>query len=214
MNDAPSIYEPEFFVAWETFAESISNVFQAGAEDAILRPRATMQTRYVLASMAVAQLLKSIGQNKTAGHFHLLAEAMQDLVDGIDHPLFKIEGPGKPGRPPDSSSMWRERASVCIALEFLVAGGMDTEKAIEFVWKKHRVGLAKLQRTNTDLKKSLGGWLKSFAMDEVTNDVALSSYKEGMKMLAAGRTINSPEQLRLAGERLIAGASERASRIA
>jgi hypothetical protein len=210
-----TLYTPEFFAAWETFAEELTRYFQMDGPDVVARPRAAEQTRYVLANMALAKLLRSVGQDESAGKFHLLAEALNDLVDGIPHPLFKVEQPtGKPGRRNDTSAVWRTRSSVCIGLEFLIASGMESDEAITAAFKKHRQKLAKLQRPGADLKKSLQTWRKSFATDGVSNDVALSNYKDGISWLKAAKLNHPGKKIREAGERLIAGAAERAAYLA
>lgn len=208
----PSAYDQGFFAAWEKFAEEISLVFKAGGDDSKDRPLATVQTRYVLANLALAQLMKSIGQQDTADRFHFLAEAMQDLVDGLPHPLFKVEAPSnKRGRHPDSSAVWRIRSNVCIGVELFIAGGMDEDEAIKLVVNKHKNALKNLLRPNAELRSSIKTWLKAFANDEVRNEVALSSYKEGMALLPSFRQQCTGEQFRRAGERMSEKAAERAS---
>lgn len=211
----PSIYSEDFFAAWETFAEELTLAFQLNGPDAAERPLATEQTRYVIANMALAKLLRKLGQNESAGKFHLMAEGLQDLVEGIQHPFFKVEKPtGKAGRRNDTSAVWRTRSSVCIGLEFMIASPMEPNDAIAWAAKKHRQKLAKLQRPGTDLKKSLETWRKSFATDSVSNDVALSSYKLGISQLKAAQQVHAGNAIRQAGERLIAGAAERAALLA
>jgi hypothetical protein len=115
----PSIYDDDFFKAWETFADQIKLVFQCGGPEAEARPIATKQTQYVLASMALARLLKDAGQPETAAHFHTLAQALQDVVEGVSHPLFKVEkidkhAAGKRGRQNDTSETWGIRSRLCL----------------------------------------------------------------------------------------------------
>jgi hypothetical protein len=211
MDQERSMYTPEFFMAWEKMTGSVENAFRyVGDGSEQNRPIALHQTRYVLASLAMAQLFKDLEQQELAAQFHFLAEAMQDLVDGIAHPLFKVEAPSRPGRQPDTSVVWRIRSSVCIGIEFLIAGGMKDDEAVQFVAKKHKKALTKILRPNAELKSSLKTWLKSFANDEVRNDVALASYKEGIARLTGLRSKYTGEQIRSAGENLVASAAERA----
>lgn len=206
-----SVYDADFFVAWEKLADQIKFSFQAAESEAESRPLATQQVRYVLANISIAYFLDEIGQGDLAAHFHFLAEAMNDLVDGIPHPLFKVEAPSKRGRQPDTSAIWRIRSTVCIGIEFLIAGGMSDDGAIQFVAKKHKKELASLLRPNADLKSSIKTWLKSFANDDVRNEVALSSYKQEAAHLETLRLKYTGDQIRGVGEHLVAKAAERAS---
>lgn len=208
----PSAYNAEFFAAWEKFADEIVLVFQAASADLELRPIATAQSRYVLANMALAQLMKSIGQRDIADRFHFLAEALQDLVEGTPHPLFKIEATeSRRGRNPDVSAVWRIRANICIGIVFLMAGGMTEDNAIQHVAKTYKEALTKLLRPGADLKSSIKTWLKSFANDEIRNDVALSVYKTGMEQLEVFKSETTPNRILNVGVHLIEGAAEDAA---
>jgi hypothetical protein len=209
MSDGPkSLYDADFFIAWERFAEEVSLAFEAAASEAEGRPLATEQTRYVLANMAIAKLLRTIGQNDLAKKFHYLAEALHDVVEGVKHPLFKVEAPsGKAGRQRDTSAAWRIRANLCVGIEFLKAGGMDEAEAIKQVIKKYKKSISRLLRPNTTLDSSLRSWIKSFASDEVLNDVALSTYKDGMESLQALKPRFTDERVCAAGMHLIGKAA-------
>lgn len=214
----PSIYDDNFFKAWETFADKIKLVFQYGGPEVEARPIATKQTQYVLASLALAELLSDIRQPETAAHFHTLAEALQDVVEGISHPLFRVEkinkqAAGKRGRQHDTSETWRVRSSLCIGVKFLIAGGLDQDAAVAFVIRKHRMQLINLLRPGTNLESSLLTWLKTFNTDATSNDVALASYKEGMRGLGAARASQSEGDIRSAGERLVASAAAKAAKL-
>lgn len=210
MNHDPSVYDETFFRAWETFADSIALLFKAAESDETDRPIATAQTRYVLANMALADLFKRIGQVELADRFHLLAEALNDLVEGIPHSLFSIEQPAKAGRRPDTSSVWRVRANLVVGMEYLLASGLSVDDATKHVAKKHRSQLKKLQRPGADLQKSLATRIKSFAADEVSNDVALGAYKHGMKLLEDNKLSHPPLAIRRVGEKLVETAADRA----
>ena len=215
MPDIPSIYSDDFFRFWETFAESIENCFRAAEMEEKERPLAVKQMRYVLANMAVAQLLRDIGQHKIAGDFHLMAEAMNDLVDGIPHPLFKIErpadAPGRRGRVENTSAVWRIQASVCVGIQYMISSGMEKSDAILHMTRKHKNGLTKLLRPNSGLTSSVETWVKNFATDNVSNETALETYKTGMSDMAWIKTKKSPDVVRALGEDLVARAATRAA---
>lgn len=88
---------------------------------------------------------------------------------------------------------------------------MDLEDAIKYITRKFRSQFKSLQRPGTDLGKSLATWVKSFATDEVRNDVALSSYKTGMEMLESIKMSRSPNDIKLVGQKLIEFAADRAA---
>jgi hypothetical protein len=197
---------------WQTFAVKLTNSFKMTIPEANDRPRAAAQTRYVLANIALVDLLRAADLQECAEHFYLLAEAMQDLVDGIPHPLFKVErSSGRGGRHADTSAVWRTRSSICIGLAYVIASGEDSENAIKAALGKYRKQFAKVQRPGTELETSLKSWMKAFANHEVENVVALSHYKHGIGSLKAAQLNHTGIQIRQAGQRLIAGAANRAA---
>ena len=166
------------------------------------------------AGKPLAKFLKQVGERDKADKFYQFAEALQDRVDGIRHPMFEIERPkGRVGRDRDTSAVWRVRASLSIGLEFMIAGGMDPEAAIALIVKQHQRKLAKLTRPGADLKRSIQTWRKSFANDAVSNNTALSIYKDGMKNLKFALSKHPGDNVRAAGERLVMGAAERSTRL-
>jgi hypothetical protein len=208
-RDYPSAYSSDFFVAWEKFASEIQRAFNAAADDVGLNPLSMQQVRYSVAIIRVAELLKAVGQKEISDHFYVLAEAMNDLVDGVPHPLFKAGSPsGKRGRKPDTGAVWRIRASVCVGIELLKVGGMDEDDAIKQTAKIHKKDLSRLLRPNADLNSSIKTWLKSFANDEIRNEVALSSYKRAMAPLPFLPLRFSGDQIRHAGEQWIKSAAD------
>jgi hypothetical protein len=73
--------------------------------------------------------------------------------------------------------------------------------------------LVNLLRPGTNLKSSLPTCLKTFATDATSNDVALASYKEGMRELGAARSCWPESDIRSAGERLVASAAAKAAKL-
>lgn len=86
-HDRLSVYDSDFFIAWEKFAGDISRAFYEAAGDEIIRPLATQQARYTVAVIRVAELLTAVGEKEIANKFYVLAEAMNDLVEGDLPPL-------------------------------------------------------------------------------------------------------------------------------
>jgi len=249
----PSRYQPEFFAAWETFADEIQRIFNNGEQDAQTRPtqvtpglfapaaavanpqpsaqgdatpadsaalksapppaQAARQEQYVRAILAVAELLYVIGQRDVAMRFHLLAEALQDRAEGKDHPLFAVQK--RRGRQFDTSEIWRLRASLCIGIQYLIASGMEQDKAITFVVRKYRTQLQRLRDEDrgqgSDLKSSIGTWLKTFASEEVRNDAAQWTYRKELQRLKEIKTSTDGIKLRQAGLNLIEKTAMRAA---
>ena len=215
MKDYSSLYSRDFFAHWEAFADRITGAFRHQEAGAVDRPMATKQAQFAIASMAVAQLLKDMGQSDTAAHFHELAEALQDVVDGINHPLFKVETEcPKRGRQHDTSRVWAVRSSLCIAVEFMIAGGTSQDEAVTYVVRKYRKDFSRLLRPGTDLKSSLLTWLKTFSTCATTNEVALDAYKAGiseLKLIKGMAGDSYPKSdLKQLGQQLVAVAADRA----
>jgi hypothetical protein len=213
MSGEKRLYTPEFFIAWESFLTEVTRAFEAEDTEGEDRPLSLQQIRYVHANMAIAKLLRDLGDRETASKFHLLAEAIHDLAEGNTHPLLKVEKT-KGGRQADISAVWRLRASVCISLKFMIAGGVTDQIAIESAAKRHRDKLSKLQRPGTDLVSNLGGWLKKFSADDVSNEMALSAYREGMQLLTLYRAERTGDQIKKAGDDMLAKAADEAAALA
>ncbi|EAQ36916.1 hypothetical protein NB311A_07198 [Nitrobacter sp. Nb-311A] len=214
MNDEISMYAPKFFEAWERMVVSIENTFRyVGDSSEEERPRALQQSRYVLASLAVAQLFKDLDQRELASHFHILAEAMQDLVDGIPHPLFKVETQPRRGRHNNTSAVWRIQSSLCVGIRFMIAGGVTEDEAVSFVMKKHKNSFKKLLRPGAGLRSSINSWLKKFETEDVSNDIALNAYKIGISRVPEAMDKFPGEHLRAAAEKMVADAATRANQL-
>lgn len=204
--------ELDFTSAWKSCADQMKFAFEVPDSQAEEQPLASQQSRYVLAIMSFAFFLDQVGQRDIAHHFHFLAEAMNDLGDGIPHPLFSISAPdGKGGRKQDTSAVWRTRSIICVGIESMKAGGVTEEDAIKQISKVYRRALVNLLRPSAGLESSIRTWMKSFANDEVRNEIALSTYKQGLSGLSLYRSKFTGEELRLAGERLVSDAAKRAS---
>jgi hypothetical protein len=176
--------------------------------DAHTRPVAAKQKQYMLAISAVTKFLHTVGKDNTAAPFFLLAEAMQDLMEGKTHPLFKVQkadehAASKRGRQFDTTETWRLRASLCVGIQYLIASGMEQDEAVNLVVRKHRMQLQKLLRPGSDLETSIPTWLKTFATDATTNEDGLFTYKDGMRLLEEDKTSADGAKLRQFGANMI-----------
>jgi hypothetical protein len=96
------------------------------------------------------------------------------------------------------------RCAACIGIEHMVRGSSEDEKAIiKHIISKYGLSLSKLLRPGADLGKSLRGWLKAFRNLEVKHDIALDSYKLGLRRLADIEAEETKRQIRDRGERFI-----------
>jgi hypothetical protein len=121
----------------------------------LIRPTAdrivTLQSRYVVALVNVAEFLKRSGvEDAIARKFVELADAIGGLRNGV------VTDPVRPaiagGRGPDVHTTWALRADVCIALECFVRAGRGRDKAAEEIAKEYPV----FER----LKRNAGATLK------------------------------------------------------
>jgi hypothetical protein len=206
----------KFVAAIETFINEIQEIMlnngeqriqmqpDDGEQNAQTRPIAAKQKQYMLANLAAAKLLHSIGRPSLAEPFLLLAEALQDQID-------KGEAT-KRGRPFDTTETWRLRAYLCVGIRYLIASDMTQKNsdvkqddAITSVIREYRTQFQKLLRTRAALESSIRTWLKDFATDAITNEVALWAYKEGMRQLEQEikTPTNGTTTLRQQGKNLI-----------
>jgi hypothetical protein len=200
--------EAEFFAALKIFADEIQQIFKNGEQDAQTRPVTAKQKQYMFANLAVAKLLHTIGKFDAVDPFFKLAEALQDLVEGKPHPLFKVEkadkhAATKRGRQFDTSEIWRVRAKLCVTIQYLFAGGMNQEEAVNLVVRKYRIQFQNLLRPGSDLETSIPNWLKTFATDATTNEDALWTYKKGMLQIEEDKALVGGVMLQRYGANMI-----------
>jgi hypothetical protein len=206
MKNSANIFSDDFPAHWENFADRLQTVFDGKT---IIQDE---REKYVLALLAFSKLLRQIDPdprtssvNEIAARFQELAEALQDVVDGIPHPMFKAIV--KRGRTPDPRTVWRIRATVCVALEYLSRAGIDD--CVGFAIRKHRRRLERLLRTNTTLESSIRAWRRNFASEQVQDEAALEIYKRGIEMLGE----QTDDDMRAIGEALLEKAATRTDQI-
>jgi hypothetical protein len=201
--------DPEFLAALETFANEVQAIFNNGEQDAETGPIAAKQKQYMFATLAVVKLLHTIGRRDEAEPFLSLADAWKDVVEQkILPPVFKVEkidehAAVKRGRQFDPTEIWRIRAYLCVGIQYLIASPMEPDEAVNFVARKYRTQFEKLLRPGSDLVKSISGWLKDFATDAISNEEALSIYREGMGQLDEDKKSVGGDMLRRFGENMI-----------
>jgi hypothetical protein len=136
----------------------------------------------------------------------------------IQPPLFKVEKADKHaavkrGRKPDPTETQRIRAYLCVNIRYLIASGMKEDEAVNFVVRNYRAQFQNLLRPGADLAKSIPGWLKDFATDEISDEEALSIYKEGMGQLEEDQKSVGGAMLRRYGENMIGHTAFKAAQV-
>jgi hypothetical protein len=199
--------------ALETFADEVQQIFnngeqEKGEQDAKTGPIAAKQKQYMFANLAVSKLLYTIGKLDAADPFFKLAEALQDLVEGNPHPLFKVEkadkdAAAKRGRQFDTTETWRVRAKLCVGIQYLIAGSVNQEEAVNLVVRKYGIQFQNLLRPGSDLETSIPNWLKTFATDATTNEDALWTYKKGMLQIDEDKALVGGAMLQRYGAKMI-----------
>jgi hypothetical protein len=218
--------DPELLAALETFANEVQQIFNIGEEEngeqhAEAGPVAARQKQYMVATLAVAKLLRTIGKLDAAEPFLSLADAWRDVAERkIQPPLFKVEkadkhAAAKRGRKFDPTETQRIRAYLCVGIRYLIASDVKEDEAVNFVARNYRTQFQNLLRpkSDPDLKKSIQGWLKKFATDEISDEDALSIYKEGMGQLKEDKTSVGGPMLRRAGENMIGNTAFKAAQV-
>jgi hypothetical protein len=195
---------------WVDCLAGLDKAFNADDPNEKARPLAAKQLRYVYASLAVVRLLHANGHRDLAHPFMELAEAFHDTADGIDHPLFAVEGGRKPGAQPDTSAVWRIRAIICVAMKYLMAGGKTDVEAIEAALQYCQEFERLLRPDSSGLRSSLGAWLKSFASDKA-QQVALAVYKAGVADIPKYQLSHTGNETQQHGEKRLREAAELAA---
>jgi hypothetical protein len=138
----------------------------------------------------------------------------------IQSPLFKVEkvdkhAAAKRGRKFDPTETQRVRAYLCVGIQYLIASGVKEDKAVNFVVRNYRAQFKNLLRpkSDPDLKTSIKGWLKKFSTDEISDEEALSVYKDGMRLLKEDKTSAGGAMLQRCGENMIGATAFKAAQV-
>ena len=113
----------------------------------------------------------------------LWLEALSDLEDGVTAPILKAKG--KKPEPP-TSAIWRARAALAIALEYLIEAGISDAKALNEVAKTP--GIEKLlRRKGSGVEASLKNWRVTLREKSVSNDLANQRWDASRKVITGFR---------------------------
>jgi len=151
------------------------------------RDAADERSQHAVAQLAVAQFLNQVGPDGLAhfaDQFAKLAQALNDLDNGIRAPIFDLALVKRS----DRTEIWLARALVAIAVEILRQCGhsRSRESAAEWVAQKypHLEKLitergADLERSH-DLKTTIISWCGDFSSPKIRNKCWRLRQAEGM----------------------------------
>jgi hypothetical protein len=137
----------------------------------------------------------------------LFSVALEDLEDGVTHPMFKAKYTLKP---PLSSGVWRLRATLAIALDYLVRAREPLQDAaikiartpgIEYLLSGRALSAeARKEAQKSDAHTSVIRWRNTLRRGEKTNKYARMAWEASRETLAS---IDGPQGLRDEAARLI-----------
>ncbi|MDA9477831.1 hypothetical protein XI03_25775 [Bradyrhizobium sp. CCBAU 65884] len=103
--------------------------------------------------------------------------ALMDLSDGTVHPILK-PSPLK-NAAPASTDVWRVRAALAVALDFLVRARVPLNEAAKRVAKTK--GIKKLLKQGADPVKSIKNWRNDISSGKAKNPTAMFVWKTGLE---------------------------------
>lgn len=209
MTDKPEDVASE---ALKMLHTTMRQAFRAPAKGN-LDQKIALRNRYIEGLMYFSYFLKMTGAGKdVAQRIAELASALSDLNGGTTHPLLQAE---VFNRPVDRSDLWGCRASVAIALEYILASGVSLTMACDNI-AKHFPGLSMLCRPDKvgrplNLASSIKSWRRGLTNRSIKSETALASFHEvGMASLDQLKAHLSKDELASGAARLLASAEVRA----
>ena len=153
-------------------------------------------------------LLRGIGAGEhLVNKLMTFSAALRDLDLGVTHPILKAKDAGKP---PLSSEIWRLRAILAVALDYLVRAGEPLKDAAIKVARTP--GIARLlsgralsaeaqkRAQKSDAHTSVIRWRNTLRRGEKTNEMARMAWEASRETLAS---IDGPKGFRKEATRLI-----------
>ena len=124
--------------------------------------------------------------------------ALRDLDDGVIAPM--LLGRDLPHNPPLRSEIWRQRAILAVALDYLTRAG-ETLPDAAYIVSRTRGIRHLLSEQAKDAKASAKKWRGGLMRGETSSDIARSVWRESREQLA---TIDGAAGFRKEADRLIA----------
>lgn len=174
----------------------------------------------------LAKFIKETGGDQViVERFAELGTALLDLERGTVHPVLRHNAAG--GRTVDRDDIWSCRATVAIALDFLVESGMTPRKGAEQIESKYPQLERLCRRTNPsgpskggrytkaiDLPGSILSWRRRLREKTVNSALAVTAYHtEGIPSLENAKKTASAAEIKAAGEHLLGRAVSDAMRL-
>jgi hypothetical protein len=123
----------------------------------------------------------------------LYVSALKDLETGRVHPI--LQPTFVASVPPESTERWRIRATLAVALEYLIRAQTPFDEAVRKVAGARRIN--QILKSRAAAKSSLKSWRNDLRTGKVTNQVALKAWSEGLSQYETivARSANEKERL-------------------
>src|SRR5262245_54128070 len=181
------------------------------------RDATELRSQHVLALLAIAGFLNRVGPEGDLAHFAnrfaKLAQALQDLNEGVRAPILDLAL----AKRSDRTVVWLARAHVALAVETMRRCGYSRQRAAKWAAKKHP-GLKKLitesdtHQRSKSLEKAIISWCEDFSRSrKVKNHFAARIYSVGLNNLNAWAPNRNSDQMQREADRLLQEAVARCS---
>jgi hypothetical protein len=119
--------------------------------------------------------------------------ALMDLENGRVHPI--LQPTFVASVPPESTERWRIRATLAVALEYLIRAKTPFDEAVRKVAGARWIN--QILKSRAAAKSSLKSWRNDLRTGKVTNQVALKAWSEGLSQYETivARSANEKERL-------------------
>ena len=143
--------------------------------------------------------LKMMGANDAlANKLMVYYAALRDLSDGVTHSV--LEAKNLANRSPLSSEIWRLRAMLAVAMDYLMRAGERSDAAARIVARRRGVELLLSGNASDAPHKSVKKWRDTLRRGEVTSEMAQMVWSASRENLAG---IDGPQEFRAEAERLM-----------
>ena len=167
---------------------------------------ADTRSQHVFALRVIAQFLNRVGPDHLAhfaDQFAKLAQALQDLNDGVRAPILY---PALAKRS-DQTLVWLARAHVALAVETMQRCGHSRKSAANWAAKAH----PELEQLITEsaihrsrrLETAIISWCEDFSSRKILNDIAARVYSIGLNDLKAWAPNLNSDQMQGAADALL-----------
>jgi hypothetical protein len=187
--------------------DALENAFCEAPDNAEYSRGSNMRTRYIIALGKLARFFHAVGGDGStdiaargvAMRFMDLAGILQDLEEGLSHPVLKAND--KIGRKV-RFDVWVLRDMVVRGLQVLVMSGMDSTVAARTIAKRFP-SLDRLKRdARDDLTTAILSWEKNLREGTISNEIVRDVHSGGVDFLNQTIGQASPDLLKLGADDL------------